>query len=284
MRSALLLLAAMMAGITAMLALAPLPAVAQSEITFQLENDTFTHPTSAATLRDVLAELGMELPGDYLAELHLNLDGKPPPLVTLPRLAVVRVERRETVSPPIEYKQLPTQDEPRIGVIDAGAPGERIVSATFFYLAGEPAGGRRRAEWLRKPRTRIIAIYHAVEESYLPSIEEILGIDKDTALKFKPPVVYKRKLTMEATAFDPTVGGTDPHAATAGGYKAKYGIVAVDPHVIPLDTRLYIEGYGYAVAGDVGGAIKGNKIDLCFDTIKECYAFGRRDVVVYILD
>jgi hypothetical protein len=179
MRSALLLLAAMMAGITAMLALAPLPAVAQSEITFQLENDTFTHPTSAATLRDVLAELGMELPGDYLAELHLNLDGKPPPLVTLPRLAVVRVERRETVSPPIEYKQLPTQDEPRIGVIDAGAPGERIVSATFFYLAGEPAGGRRRAEWLRKPRTRIIAIYHAVEESYLPSIEEILGIDKD---------------------------------------------------------------------------------------------------------
>jgi 3D (Asp-Asp-Asp) domain-containing protein len=103
-------------------------------------------------------------------------------------------------------------------------------------------------------------------------------------LKFKPPVVYKRKLTMEATAFDPTVGGTDPHAATAGGYKAKYGIVAVDPHVIPLDTRLYIEGYGYAVAGDVGGAIKGNKIDLCFDTIKECYAFGRRDVVVYILD
>jgi 3D (Asp-Asp-Asp) domain-containing protein len=284
MRRAIIAIALAFASIAAALALAPPPACAQTEITFQLENDTFTHPTDGATLREVFAELGMELPGDYLAELHLNLDGKPPSLVTLPRLAVARVERRENISPPIKYMTLPTQDEPRIEISEPGAPGERIVSAAYFFLAGEPAGERHRSEWVRKPKPRVVAVYKVVDEGYMPSVEEILRLDKLSSREFKPPVRYKRKVTMEATAFDPTVGGSDPGACTASGLKAKYGVVAVDPKVIPLGTRLFIEGYGYAIAGDVGGAIKGNKIDLCFSTIKECYEFGRRDVVVYILD
>jgi 3D (Asp-Asp-Asp) domain-containing protein len=61
--------------------------------------------------------------------------------------------------------------------------------------------------------------------------------------------------------------------------------VAVDPKVIPLGTNLYIEGYGYAVAADTGGAIKGNKIDLCFEeSNSELRKFGRKNVTVYILD
>ena len=284
MRRASIAIALAFASLAALLALAPPPALAQANITFQLENDTFVHPTDAATLREVFAELGMDLPADYIAELHLNLDGKPPALVTLPRLAVARVERRERIAPPIEYLTLPTQDEPRIEISEPGAPGERLVSAAYFFLAGEPAGKRYRSEVVRKPKPRVVAVYRVVDASYMPTAEEILRLDKLSSREFKPPVRYKRKVTMEATAFDPTVGGSDPGACTASGLKAKYGVVAVDPHVIPLGTRLFIEGYGYAIAGDVGGAIKGNMIDLCFNTVKECYEFGRRDVVVYILD
>ena len=71
---------------------------------------------------------------------------------------------------------------------------------------------------------------------------------------------------------------------------AKGGVVGVDPGVIPLGTRVYVETadgqyiYGTAVAADTGGAIKGNKIDICVDTSSEAYAFGRRTVNVYILD
>jgi 3D (Asp-Asp-Asp) domain-containing protein len=50
-----------------------------------------------------------------------------------------------------------------------------------------------------------------------------------------------------------------------------------------MGTRLYIEGYGYAVAGDRGSAIDGHRIDLGFLTLDECYEWGRRDVKVYIL-
>jgi len=92
----------------------------------------------------------------------------------------------------------------------------------------------------------------------------------------------RKVLTMIATAYCPLEPGLD--YGTATGMRAQKGVVAVDPRVIPLGTRLYIDGYGYAIAGDTGSAIKGNRIDLCFDTLQEVYAFGRRLVTVRILD
>ncbi len=67
---------------------------------------------------------------------------------------------------------------------------------------------------------------------------------------------------------------------TASGLPVGRGIVAVDPTVIPLGTRLYVPGYGEAVAADTGSAIRGNVIDLWFTTTAEAYAWGRRTVVV----
>jgi 3D (Asp-Asp-Asp) domain-containing protein len=57
----------------------------------------------------------------------------------------------------------------------------------------------------------------------------------------------------------------------------------VDPKIIKLKTPLYIEGYGYALAGDTGSAIEGNRIDLCYDTYDEAQQFGRKKVKVYLL-
>lgn len=70
---------------------------------------------------------------------------------------------------------------------------------------------------------------------------------------------------------------------TALGMPAGYGVVAVDPQVIPLGTRLYVEGYGYAIAADVGGGINGRQIDLCFDSHQDALHFGRQWVKVHIL-
>lgn len=85
---------------------------------------------------------------------------------------------------------------------------------------------------------------------------------------------YSSVLTMEATAYLPTDG--DGSGITATGLMAGYGIAAVDPSVIPLGTRLYIPGYGEAVAADTGGAIYGDRIDLCMESYGEAMAFGRR--------
>ncbi len=86
--------------------------------------------------------------------------------------------------------------------------------------------------------------------------------------------------TMNATAYHPKDG--DGAGITATGTKAGYGTVAVDPRVIPLGSKVYIPEYGNAVAADTGGAIIGNKIDLCMESYEECYQFGRRDIQVFI--
>ena len=92
---------------------------------------------------------------------------------------------------------------------------------------------------------------------------------------------YIAVMDMEATAYLPTDG--DGYGITATGIPATYGVAAVDPAVIPLGSRLYIPGYGEAIAADTGGAIYGNRIDLCMESYSECMNFGRRYVTVYIL-
>jgi uncharacterized protein YabE (DUF348 family) len=60
-------------------------------------------------------------------------------------------------------------------------------------------------------------------------------------------------------------------------------VIAVDPRVIPLGTKVYVEGYGYAVAADTGSAVKGYKIDVFFPTKSEAYRWGRRTIKIKIL-
>lgn len=109
-------------------------------------------------------------------------------------------------------------------------------------------------------------------------------------------LTFSNVITASATAYDLSYEscGKNPgdrgYGITASGMRARYGIVAVDPSVIPLGTKLYIEAadgswvYGEAIAGDTGGAIKGNKVDLFFNSRSECMAFGRRTAKIYILD
>ena len=74
------------------------------------------------------------------------------------------------------------------------------------------------------------------------------------------------------------------HAIAASGKLATRGTCAVDPKVIPLGTKLYIEGYGYAIANDTGGDIIGKTVDLYMSSTQECYNWGVRYIKVYVLE
>jgi 3D (Asp-Asp-Asp) domain-containing protein len=89
--------------------------------------------------------------------------------------------------------------------------------------------------------------------------------------------------SMVATAYTADSAQAYPTGRTATGIPAHYGVVAVDPRVIPLGTLLYVERYGAAIAADTGGAIIGNRIDLCMDSYQRAIDWGRRPVKVYIL-
>jgi 3D (Asp-Asp-Asp) domain-containing protein len=93
----------------------------------------------------------------------------------------------------------------------------------------------------------------------------------------------KRVLTLTATGYGPGENGAWGNK-TSLGTRVRYGVVAVDPRVIPLRTRLYVEGYGECVAEDTGSAIKGMRIDLAFESDRVANQYGRRRVRVVILD
>lgn len=120
-----------------------------------------------------------------------------------------------------------------------------------------------------------------------PQHEIILAGVKPRQLASRGAILSSAKaiLEMEASAYDPGPISCGKYADgyTSIGLKAGYGVIAVDPSVIPLRSRLFIEGYGYAIAGDVGSAIKGSRIDLGFNTYGEAMQFGRKRVKVYIL-
>jgi len=96
----------------------------------------------------------------------------------------------------------------------------------------------------------------------------------------------RRMIDMHATAYtaDPAENGGNRSGRTAIGLKIGHGVVAVDPRIIPLGTRLFVEGYGHAVAADTGGAIKGHRIDLGCDNKRQMRKIGTRRVKVHILD
>lgn len=95
-------------------------------------------------------------------------------------------------------------------------------------------------------------------------------------------ISYSKAMTMEATAYS-------GDGITASGTATKrnadsYSTIAVDPRIIPLGSTVYVEGYGYAIAEDTGGAIKGNIIDVFFPSESEARSWGRRSVKVYIVN
>lgn len=95
-----------------------------------------------------------------------------------------------------------------------------------------------------------------------------------------------KELTMTATAYTASCAGCSGITATGINLKANPNqkVISVDPNVIPLGSKVWVEGYGEAIAGDTGGAIKGNKIDIFIPTKQEALNWGRKTVTVKVLN
>lgn len=148
-----------------------------------------------------------------------------------------------------------------------GVNGEKEV---VYHVFSRPDGSELRREKLSEKVTK----------------KSISEVREEGSLKSLPSRGYfsgRRTVTMIATSYRPVP--SEGGSSTKTGIRAHYGVVAVDPRFIPLGTRLYIEGYGYAVAADTGSAIKGNRIDLCIDSAHQAHEIdGHTPVKVHILD
>ena len=231
---------------------------------------TTTLKMAGGTVAEALVKAGVSLgsedkmnmqPGDAVfSGLKIEIDRVKSEVVT------------ETVS--IDYKTIKEEtDSLYVGqtkVKQKGEKGEKIETYRVTYTNGEESHRElTHSEITREPVDKIVLVGTKVKSTFLKTSST--------------PTSYKKVIAMTATAYK--AGGY-----TASGRPAEWGVVAVDPNVIPLGTKVYVESedgkyiYGTAVAADTGGAIKGNKIDLCLNTSAECRKFGRRTVNVYILE
>lgn len=119
---------------------------------------------------------------------------------------------------------------------------------------------------------------------------KVTGKAVKTASKAKTPSrstsgSVVREFTVSASAYTASCAGCSGITRTGLNLKKNPGlkVIAVDPRVIKLGTKVYVEGYGYAVAGDTGGAIKGNKIDVFIPTKSAALQWGRKNVKIKIL-
>ncbi|EQM29103.1 peptidoglycan-binding protein [Bacillus licheniformis CG-B52] len=100
------------------------------------------------------------------------------------------------------------------------------------------------------------------------------------------PVNVQKEITVTATAYTANDGGISGITKTGVDLNANRNakVIAVDPSVIPLGTKVYVEGYGEATAEDTGGAIKGHKIDVFIPDKKDAFNWGVKTVKVKILN
>lgn len=181
-------------------------------------------------------------------------------------LAEKVVERQQEVPFTVVRQPDATMEKGVEEVVEEGQNGSKTVAVKLHFADNNQVAEEMLSETITvQPRPKIISVG-----------------TRDTINTSRGAQRFRRVEWMEATAYLPTDGSA--HGVTATGIAARHGIVAVDPDVIPLGTRLYIPGYGLALAADTGGAIVGNTIDLCMESYSDAWRFGRRTVKVYILE
>ncbi|SHI67501.1 Uncharacterized conserved protein YabE, contains G5 and tandem DUF348 domains [Clostridium cavendishii DSM 21758] len=151
-------------------------------------------------------------------------------------------------------------------VIQEGQNGEKEITTRIVYENGKEIDRKTIKEAITKePVTK----------------QMVQGTLKTLALSRGGELTYLRTVSAKATAY--SGGGYTATGKSVSRNSEGYSTIAVDPSVIPLGTKVYIPGYGYAVACDTGGAIKGNRIDLYFSSSSEASNWGVRNVTVYLI-
>lgn len=219
--------------------------------------------THASTVEGLLANANAVLGEKDRVEPDLSTQVTNNMFVTVTRVREETVIVDEEYPYQTEYRNDPTMDAGTTAVIQDGWPGTHKLETHVVYENEEEKSREIVNSWFDPaPVPQIIARgtrSRAARPSYSVS---------STSAASSGSTEGGYSLVVWATWYNASHGGRLPgdpnYGRTATGVYATYGVVAVDPSVIPLGTRMYVPGYGYAVAADTGGGVRGYHIDLAF--------------------
>lgn len=225
--------------------------------------------SAESNVNDMLAAENITL-GD---EDKLSVDAETPIAEGL-KFKIIRVQTKDVV----ETKQLDfdtivkdddNMDKGFTKVVQEGTAGEKEVTVRVSYEDGVEVGRKVVSEKVTKePTSKIVS----------EGTRNFIALSRGGDSK----LYYKSVISVAASAYiatgNLTTTGTVPKRNPSG-----ISTIAVDPRIIPLGTKVYVEGYGFAVAEDTGGLIKNYKVDLFMGSNQECYNWGIRTVKLYIV-
>lgn len=255
---------------SAVLALSPLAARAAENVRVLVDGRTIPLTDTSGTVRDALSA----------AHIAVNAEDEVSPALDAPLSngSTIRVSR-------VTFDEVTTNIKvPYRTVIRPATRGNRPYHPTVMR-EGQP-GVKRVTYRARLVDGREVSRATIGEEVIREPVAQVVVARKPQYLGSRGAYIGRRTITVVATAYDPGPGSCGPYAdgKTCNGKRAGYGIIAVDPKLIPLGAKLYIPGYGYGIAADVGGAIKGNHVDLGFNSRGGAFAWGKRQVKLTIVD
>ncbi|WP_305037394.1 G5 and 3D domain-containing protein [Gracilibacillus salinarum] len=213
---------------------------------------------------------------------------------------ITRVEKvTDVVEEEVDYKVVKRSDDSiekgKEEVVSEGETGVVEKQYEVVLENGEEVSRELMKENVKKEsQERIVAIGTKVSEpASTPASTTTASADTNSNATQSETVSRgteeetSKTLYMKATAYNWDCATCDGRGLTSTGYNLKAnpnGVVAVDPSIIPLGTKVWVEGYGYAIARDTGGNIKGNKIDLHMSSKQKAASYGSRTVKVKIID
>ena len=235
---------------------------------------TETRKTTYTKVEDVLAELNIQL-GEY-DRVEPSKDKE---IKDVDTIKIIRVEKNTVVEKEeIAYQTIKENDSSKYTgeqtVKTEGVNGEKEVTKEIVKENGKVVSTTNLSEKVLKEATNKVVL---VGTKYNPAGEFVPGE--------APANMSGRQITVSAVSYSLGRGRDGMWGRGASGMALGPGVkaIAVDPRVIPLGTKVYVPGYGVAVAADTGGAIKGNTIDVFMSRYQDSVNWGRKTVTITIL-
>lgn len=246
------------------------------------DGEKLTVDVPDGTVADALKYLNVTLAKHD--EINIDLDKKVETgmSIVIDRIVYKDITTYEEIPYKVEATDTMSLYEGETEITQYGSEGEREIVTRYKYVNGEVVEKQVRSnKVIKEPVAQEMLVGVRTKGNF--TVKASNGVLRDTDGNL---VSYSKVLTGSCTAYT-----AEPGAITSTGQVARYGLVAVNPEIIPYGTRLYICNdygfvYGYATAADTGGALMANTalVDLYYDSVDVCWQFGRRDLNVYILD
>lgn len=255
--------------------------------------------STSTTVANFLKQQDIKLSELDRVENDLNAIVKPNDKITIVRVEKVTDVVEEEIGYPVETKSDSSLLKGEERVISRGQKGKVTRTYEITKENGKVvAKDIKEEKIIQNPQPKVVAVGTKVltaQASRGSNATTTKQTTKSTASTKKTTststsksasTTSSKEFYVTATAYTPYCSGCSGVSASGIDLKSNPNLklIAVDPNIIPLGSKVWVEGYGYAVAGDTGGSIKGNKIDVLFQSKEEAYNWGRKKVLIKVLN